>query len=322
MNNTRTTTGIGSTSPERELGTKPVPGPATSNQTPRLESGMSPPRRPAGFTLVEVLVVIAIVALLTAMLVPSLTRGREAARHAICLSNIRQLIAAVQLYAGDNDGRAAPGAPDFRANMTRWHGARARLNEPFLPAGGPLTPYLSGGTASSAGASRHIRECPSFAGTLARLSECGRGFERSAGGYGYNNAYIGVELLRAGEGRWRVLDDRTGANLARFAQPDATVTFSDTAFPDKLAPDRVVEYSFAEPRFHRDYADSRMDPSVHFRHASRAASVAWLDGHANSQKLSLTWSSGLYDPSAAEVGLGWFGDDDANTLFDFDVGGG
>ena len=59
------------------------------------------PRR-MGFTLVELMVVIAIVALLVAMLLPVLSNAKEAARRVVCSSNLRQWGIAQELYAGDN----------------------------------------------------------------------------------------------------------------------------------------------------------------------------------------------------------------------------
>ena len=56
----------------------------------------------AAFTLVELLVVIGIIALLLAILLPVLSRAREASRRAHCLSNINQLGRAALLYALDN----------------------------------------------------------------------------------------------------------------------------------------------------------------------------------------------------------------------------
>lgn len=57
-----------------------------------------------GFTLIEILVVVAIIALLVSILLPSLSRAREQARRAQCGSNIRQQIMACFMYAQNNRG--------------------------------------------------------------------------------------------------------------------------------------------------------------------------------------------------------------------------
>ncbi|MCW5777096.1 MAG: prepilin-type N-terminal cleavage/methylation domain-containing protein [Phycisphaeraceae bacterium] len=57
-----------------------------------------------GFTLVELLVVIAVVALLIGLLLPALAGAREAARGAVCLSNLRQMYLACRIYADEHDG--------------------------------------------------------------------------------------------------------------------------------------------------------------------------------------------------------------------------
>jgi prepilin-type N-terminal cleavage/methylation domain-containing protein len=55
----------------------------------------------AGFTLIEVLVVVAIIALLVAILIPSLQRARDQAKRAVCTSNMHQSILALSAYATD-----------------------------------------------------------------------------------------------------------------------------------------------------------------------------------------------------------------------------
>jgi prepilin-type N-terminal cleavage/methylation domain-containing protein len=61
-----------------------------------------------GFTLVELLVVIGIIALLMAMLMPSLGKARAQARRVQCLSNLRQIGAAFVAYSVDNHGIVCP----------------------------------------------------------------------------------------------------------------------------------------------------------------------------------------------------------------------
>ena len=276
---------------------------------------MTPARSQRGFTLVELLVVVAIVALLAGLLAPGITGAREAGRSAVCLSNLRQVQAANDLYANDHAGSLAPGAPDMLRNLTRWHGSRDKATDPFRPEGGTLSEHL--GTTL-------VRECPTFAGVLRTLAETGAGFERSAGGYGYNNAFAGVVRTRAIDGTHPLVTDLAGSLRERFATPGATIAFADAAFAGSNGPGGVVEYSFAEPRFHPDWgAAARPDPSIHFRHTPRRdgrANIVWLDGHASSAARTYTWSSGLYQPEAGTVGLGWPGESDSNVLFDYEPG--
>lgn len=65
-----------------------------------------------GFTLIELLVVIAIIAILAAILFPVFARAREKARQASCLSNLKQLGTALQMYVQDYDEMTPPHTDD------------------------------------------------------------------------------------------------------------------------------------------------------------------------------------------------------------------
>ncbi len=74
-------------------------------------------QRRGGFTLIELLVVIAIIGILAAMLFPVFARARESARKIQCLSNIKNIALAVQMYLTDYD-KFPPS--EHRAEVNDW----------------------------------------------------------------------------------------------------------------------------------------------------------------------------------------------------------
>lgn len=79
--------------------------------------------RRTGFTLIELLVVIAIIGILAAILFPVFAQARENARRTSCLSNLKQIAAAMQMYVQDNDQSYPPVLPmadDDGSNGWSW----------------------------------------------------------------------------------------------------------------------------------------------------------------------------------------------------------
>jgi len=98
--------------------------------------------RRQGFTLVELLAVVATIAILAALLLPILSRAKIKAQRTACFSNLRQLGFAWQMYYTDNNGYLAasfPGSPEVwvQGNMTN----AAEAVNPNLIAQGSLFRY-------------------------------------------------------------------------------------------------------------------------------------------------------------------------------------
>jgi len=92
-------------------------------------------RRRQGFTLVELLVVVAIVALLVAILAPALSKVKEQARNVICSVHQRELTVAWSTYAASNEGELCSsyvnsGRPFDDASSWAWAPWDKRQNKP------------------------------------------------------------------------------------------------------------------------------------------------------------------------------------------------
>ncbi len=107
-----------------------------------------------GFTLVELLVVVAIIALLIAMLMPSLAGAREEARRVACLSQLKQVGSAIIMYVGESD-QYLPGPS--------WYGQTPRYNHNSQNITRYLAVYLGMPTPSSRSDVTPMFICPAAA---------------------------------------------------------------------------------------------------------------------------------------------------------------
>jgi len=281
-----------------------------------------------GFTLVELLVVISIIAILLSVLMPSLSKARQQGRQTVCASNIRQLFLANSGYALENKGHYVLAAEDiWGENLHRWHGVRTNVNKAFDPLKSPLKSYLSDGK---------VKRCPAFKENN-YLTTAGQSlnFEAGCGGYGYNDEYIGgrTDLYGTGDGSTY---SAKNSDIKTAAQ---TMMFADTAYRQQLKKNTSVfiEYSFAHPPYwvwylqamgnsvsNAEFASNaeqmggRPDPSIHFRHG-KFADVCWSDGHVTKETMDVSapyiTHAIMSESETVTMSLGWFGPDN-NSLFD------
>ena len=112
--------------------------------------------RNSGFTLTEMLVVIAIIGILAALILPALSKGKQRAQGSYCLNNGRQMMIAMSIYSSDfkelfppnpDDGNTIPGHNWCSGSAGR--GESEEFNPDILkdPARSLLSPYLKGNIA-------------------------------------------------------------------------------------------------------------------------------------------------------------------------------
>lgn len=117
-----------------------------------------------GFSLIELLISLGIVAILLGLLIPALNLAREGARTTVCASNQRQVGLAWQGYMSEHEAFPAyTEMPEWRFGGARFVGPR-QDRVPLLDEHRPINPYLVGDSDHATRAFAEIFRCPSDTG--------------------------------------------------------------------------------------------------------------------------------------------------------------
>lgn len=242
--------------------------------------------RPA-FTLVELLVTVALIAVLIGMLLPALGGARDAARTTRCLSNMRQMGLGWTMYADASADRVMPLAYTSLEDIGSgdsiyWWGGAGDVSGRVDHAIGFLSPYLD-----SALSPASVYECPSQPWGSYRPQ--GRAAAITST-YGYNGYYLSPAKT---PGWSSTISSQRWKRLGDLADPAGLMVFADTLLPGRTPSNNAL---LDPPMLYRGRGVWRANrsPTTAFRHAPGrggigSAAAVHADGSATATPGKPAW---------------------------------
>lgn len=208
------------------------------------------------FTLLELLVTIAVIAILAGLSLAGIRKVRSVGQSAACANSLRQLGAAAHMYLSENDqkffaySQPAPEGTMWYFGLERGGGPGGEGDRELDQTAGPLYPYI-----------KHvngIQSCPAFpfGSALAKPK-----FKGASWGYGFNTSL-------------------SNASAARIELPARIILFGDCAQVNTFQ----APASSNNPMIEEFYMIDVANRTIHFRHGT-SANMLFLDGHVEGMKL-------------------------------------
>jgi prepilin-type processing-associated H-X9-DG protein len=235
------------------------------------------------FTLVELIVLVAMIAILAAILFPVFAQARDKARTTTCISNLKQIGLGITQYIQDNDETICPFGYPTSSGARYWYGTYNSGTGVYDMSQGLLQPYMK---------NVKIQDCPN-----APPITSATGNRPVAYGFNYDYLYFPTYSGDPSSPDYAKLSGNPiPAALCAFDSPSETIMMSGNGFIEPNT-GSMARYSLIRPPSQSTYYDGvyggTYGETVHGLHQG-CANVLWCDGHASARRVK-------YNPKAGPV---------------------